>query len=143
MFSGEGGFNTQIRTCKICGNRSAKYICQECGREVCEDCLEPHTWVCTECYKRVKLETPFFQTGPWSTPVKMFLLGFLLIFIGTIIITITAVLYETSANFGAIIFIGPIPIVLGAGLDSICAIIIAVAVTIVGVILFLLLRKQS
>jgi uncharacterized membrane protein len=59
-----------------------------------------------------------------------------------ILIMITAVLYGTSANFGAIIFIGPIPIVLGAGPDSIWAIIIAVAGTIVGVILFLLLRKQ-
>ena len=54
---------------------------------------------------------------------------------------ITAVLYGTSANFSAIIFIGPIPIVVGAGPNSIWAFILAVAVTIVGVILFLLLRK--
>jgi uncharacterized membrane protein len=59
-----------------------------------------------------------------------------------ILIMITAVLSGTSANFGAIIFIGSIPIVLGAGPDSIWAIILAVAGTIVGVILFLLLRKQ-
>jgi uncharacterized membrane protein len=138
----KGGFHTQVKTCKICGRRSAKYICQECGREVCEVCLEPHTWICTECNKHLKPETPFFQTGPWPTPVKLFLLGFLLIFIGMTLITITAVLYGTSANFGAIIFIGPIPIVLGAGPDSIWAIILDVAGTIVGVILFLLLRKQ-
>jgi uncharacterized membrane protein len=136
-------FHTQVRTCKICGKRSAKYICQECGREICEACLEPHTWVCTECNKHLKLRTPFFQTDPWPTPIKLLLLGFLLIFIGMLLIMITTVLYGTSANFGAIIFIGPIPIVLGAGPDSICAIIIAVAVTIVGVILFLLLRKQT
>ncbi|MGD8544446.1 MAG: DUF131 domain-containing protein, partial [Candidatus Bathyarchaeota archaeon] len=109
----------------------------------CEACLEPYTWVCTECYKRVKLETPFFQTDLWPTPVKLFLLGFLLIFTGIILIMTTAALSGASANFGAIIFIGPIPIVLGAGSNSICAIIIAVAVTIVGVILFLLLRKQT
>lgn len=136
-------FHTQVRTCKICGKRSARYICQKCGREVCETCLEPHTWVCTECYKRVKRETPLFETVPWPTPLKLFLLGFLLIFIGMILITLTVVLSGTSANFGAIIFIGPIPIVLGAGPNSNWMIILAVAVTIVGAILFLLLRKQT
>jgi len=60
-----------------------------------------------------------------------------------ILIKVTAVLSGASANFGAIIFIGPIPIVLGTGPNSIWAIILAIAVTIVGVILFLLLRKQT
>jgi uncharacterized membrane protein len=60
-----------------------------------------------------------------------------------ILITITAVLSGTSTNFGAIIFIGPIPIALGAGPNPIWTIILAVAVTIVGVILFRLLRKQT
>jgi uncharacterized membrane protein len=60
-----------------------------------------------------------------------------------ILITLTAVLSGTSANFGAIIFIGPIPIVLSAGPNSNWMIILAVAVTIVGAILFLLLRKQT
>ncbi len=105
--------------------------------------LEPHTWVCTECYKRVKLKTALFETVPWPTPLKLFLLGFLLIFIGTILLTLTAVLSGTSAHFGAIIFIGPIPIVLSAGPNSNWMIILAVAVTIVGAILFLLLRKQT
>lgn len=90
-----------------------------------------------------KLKTALFETVPWPTPLKLFLLGFLLIFIGTILLTLTAVLSGTSANFGAIIFIGPIPIVLSAGPNSNWMIILAVAVTIVGAILFLLLRKQT
>ncbi|RLI47276.1 hypothetical protein DRO69_01085 [Candidatus Bathyarchaeota archaeon] len=135
--------HTQIRTCKICGKRTARYICQECGREVCEICLEPHRWICTECYKLLKPEAPAVETVPWSTPLKLFLLGFLLIFIGmTLIITATA-LSGTSTNFSAIVFIGPIPIVLGAGPNAIWMIILAVAVTIIGVILFLLSRKQT
>jgi uncharacterized membrane protein len=60
-----------------------------------------------------------------------------------ILITLTAVLSGTSANFGAIIFIGRIPIVLSAGPNSNWMIMLAVAVTIVGAILFLLLRKQT
>jgi len=60
-----------------------------------------------------------------------------------ILVTVTAVLSGTQANFGAVIFIGPIPIVLGAGSNPIWPIIFAVAVTIVGVFLFLLLRKQT
>lgn len=133
----------QVRTCKICGKRTARYICQECGREVCEVCLEPHRWICIECYKRVKLETPPFEPLSWPTPLKLFFLGFLLIFIGIVLVTTAAVLSGTSANFGAIVFIGPIPIVLGAGPNSIWMIILAVAITIVGLILFLLLRKQT
>ena len=60
-----------------------------------------------------------------------------------ILVTVTAVLSGTQANFGAVIFIGPIPIVLGAGPNPIWTIIFAVAVTIVAVFLFLLLRKQT
>jgi uncharacterized membrane protein len=129
--------------CEICGRRTARYVCQECGREVCEACLEPHMWVCSECYGRARREAPSLKAVSWSTPLKLFLLGFLLIFMGMIFVTIATVLSGTPADFGAVVFVGPIPIVLGAGPHSLWAIALAVAITILGVILFLVLRKRA
>jgi uncharacterized membrane protein len=46
------------------------------------------------------------------------ILGFALVFIGVAVILIATVLYAgSSANVGAVIFIGPFPIVIGAGPD--------------------------
>ncbi len=135
----------RVKACEICGQRTARYVCQECGREVCEACLGPHTWICSDCYGRVKREAPAFEAIPWSTwstPFKLFLLGFLLIFVGMIFVIIAAVVFGTSTTFGAVIFVGPIPIVLGAGPHSLWAIVLAVALTIFGVILFLVLRRM-
>lgn len=137
------GDYTRVKACEICGKHTAKYICQECGREVCEACLEPHTWFCLDCYGRVKREFPPFEVVLWSTPFKLFLLGFLLIFTGMFFVIVAAVLSGTPATFGAVIFVGPIPIVLGAGPHSLWAIVLAVALTIFGVILFLVLRKRG
>ncbi len=132
----------QVRPCNICGKRAARYVCQECGHEVCEMCLEPQTWVCSDCYSRLKPEAPALEAFPLSTPFKLFLLGFSLIFIGMIFMMITAILSGAPATMGTIIFVGPIPIILGAGPYSIWAIILAIVLTILGVILFVTLRKQ-
>ncbi len=61
---------------------------------------------------------------------------------GMIFVTIATVLFGTSATFSAVVFVGPIPIVLGAGPYSFWAIVLAVALTILGVILFFVLRKR-
>lgn len=132
----------RIRTCEICGKRTARYICQECGREVCQFCFEPNTWVCLDCYDDLKRETPPLEVFSWSTPFKLFLFGFLLILIGTIFITMAAVL-SGALSIGAIIFLGPIPITLGAGPHVIWAIMLAFALTILGIVLFITLRKRA
>jgi len=131
-----------VRTCGICGKRVARYVCQECGREVCQFCLEQNTWVCLDCYHSLKQETPRLEVLPWSTPFKLFLLSFLLMFIGTIFIVIASVLPGTF-SIGAIIFLGPIPIILGAGPHLIWAIILAFALTILSIVLFIALRKRA
>jgi len=130
----------QSKACEVCGKRAARYVCQECGHEVCEICFEPSTWFCSSCYGRLGRETP--RIFPWSFPLKLFLLGFLLIFIGMILMIVVAVLSGSSA-FGAVVFIGPIPIVLGAGPHSIWAMALAVALTILGVVLFFAFLKQK
>lgn len=132
----------RVRTCEICGKRVSRYVCQECGREVCQFCLEPNTWVCLDCYHSLKQETPVSEVFPWSTPFKLFLLSFLLILIGTIFTLIASVLPGTF-SMGAIIFLGPIPIILGAGPHLIWVIILAFALTILGIVAFITLRKRA
>ncbi|NIU84017.1 MAG: DUF131 domain-containing protein [Candidatus Thorarchaeota archaeon] len=56
---------------------------------------------------------------------------------------VAAVLFEAPFSFGGVIFVGPIPIVLGAGPHSFWAILLAVGLTILGFILFLVLRKRG
>lgn len=58
--------------------------------------------------------------GSMSLGVKIFLLGFILMFIGilTTIIEFISKAQTTSASYGGFILIGPIPIVIGAGPES-------------------------
>jgi uncharacterized membrane protein len=79
---------------------------------------------------------------PWSIPFKLFLLGFLLIFIGTIFMVIASVLPGTF-SIGAVIFLGPIPVILGAGPHLIWAIILAFALTILSVVLFVVVQRRA
>jgi len=132
----------RARTCEICGKRMARYVCQECGREVCQFCLEQNTWVCLDCYRRLEPETPRLEVFPWSTPFKLFLLSFLLILLGTIFITIASVLPGTI-SIGVVVFLGPIPIIVGAGPHLVWMILLAFALTILGIVVFVTSRKRA
>lgn len=78
-----------------------------------------------------------------SLPMKLFLFGFLLMFAGVVVIMVSALLGgDANVSGGAIIFVGPIPIILGAGSDAFLAIILAAVLTIIGFIVFFWMRKQ-
>ena len=80
----------------------------------------------------------------WTLPMKLFFVGFFLAFIGFIVLIIaTALQGNLSVSGGLIIFIGPIPIILGSGPYSVFAGLLAVILTIIGFIVFFLLRKQA
>ena len=79
---------------------------------------------------------------PWSTTFKLFVLSFLLILMGTILILIASVLTGTF-SIGAVIFLGPIPIILGAGPHLIWMIMLAFALTILGIVAFVICRKRA
>lgn len=136
----------QVRTCEICGKRPARYVCQECSRGVCEVCLEPRTWVCSDCYSRLRPEapSPAVEAFTWSTPFKLFFLGFLIIFVGMVVMIIAAIFFGASA--GAMIWILPFPpVIVGAGpyLYSVWVAVLAVAVVVLGVVVFFALRKRA
>lgn len=58
--------------------------------------------------------------GGVSLGLRIFFLGFILIFIGILATMIGVVMRgpSTSASYGGIILIGPIPIIIGAGPES-------------------------
>jgi uncharacterized membrane protein len=74
---------------------------------------------------------------------KLFFLGFLLMFVGVVVLFVASWLGgNTSVSGGAIVIIGFVPIVLGAGPYGFYAIVIAAILTIVAFALFVWMRKQ-
>jgi len=134
----------QVKKCEVCGKRTARYICQECGLEVCQFCFEPNTWVCSDCYNSLKRETSALESSQWSTPFKLFILGFILMFTGIIVVMIATVLFGTPVGAGTFIWIFPFPpIVFGTGPYAFWAILLSVALTVLGLVLFIRLRKRA
>jgi len=81
-----------------------------------------------------------FQFG-WVS--LLFLLAIAAIFIGMLLIALGSMSNLGNVSGGAVILIGPIPIVLGVGPYSFELVEIAVVLTIVAVIAFLLVRKRG
>jgi len=80
----------------------------------------------------------------WTIPLRLFLIGFFLMFAGIVVLIVAAVLQgDMSASGALIIFIGPIPIILGAGSNASFALLLAVILTIVGFVVFFWLRKTK
>ena len=81
-----------------------------------------------------------------SRPQKFLILliiGFLIIFLGIIMLIVAAVLYdEGSANFGSVIFIWFIPIVFGAGPEATWMITFATILAVLSIIMFPIIRKE-
>jgi len=92
-----------------------------------------------KCHKRPRIEAL-----SWSLPLKLFFSGFVLMFVGIILMMVAAALYGTSTvSGGAVILVGPIPIILGAGPHAFLAVLLATALTIFCLIFFLTLRKRA
>ena len=89
------------------------------------------------------VETEQERESPSSLLMKLFLFGFVLTVVGVIVIMVSALLGgDADVSGGAIIFVGPIPIILGAGTDSFLAIVLAAVLTIIGFIVFFWMRRQ-
>ena len=71
------------------------------------------------------------------------ILGFLLVVIGIAVILIATVLYGGgSASAGAVIFIGPFPIVIGVGPDATWIVLFSVILTVLSVVVFLVMNRR-
>jgi len=73
----------------------------------------------------------------------LLILGFVLVVVGVAVILVAAVLYGGgSAGVGAVIFIGPFPIVIGAGPDGSLIVLFSVVLAVLSVVAFLLMNRK-
>ena len=71
------------------------------------------------------------------------ILGFVLVFVGIIVVFVTAVLHGGgSASFGGVIFIGPFPIVIGAGPEATLMVMFGIILAVLIVIMFLVMSRR-
>jgi len=136
----------QIEKCGICRKLSAALqTCRLCKRRVCEEHFKHPEGMCALCYSRLSSATQTKEeTFMSATALKLFFLGLCLMFAGVIVLFIAAALQgNTNASGALIIFIGPFPIILGAGPQAFFAILLAVVLTIFGFVVFFWLRKTK
>jgi len=75
--------------------------------------------------------------------MMLFIAGLLTISAGTAVLIITAVLYGgAQMNFGTIIFIGPIPIVFGAGPGALWMMLVAIVLAVLIVVIFMIMQRE-
>jgi len=76
-------------------------------------------------------------------PLNLFLIGLFLMFAGVIVLVVSALLGGNgTVSGGAIIFVGPIPIVLGAGPHAFLVVVVAAVLTVIGFAVFFWMRRQ-
>jgi len=82
-----------------------------------------------------------------NKPRKIMILlfiGFLIAVLGIIILVIAALLIGgSSTSLGVVIFIGPIPIIVGAGPEAQWLILFAIILAVLSIVMFTAMRKQT
>jgi uncharacterized membrane protein len=82
------------------------------------------------------------ETGGFQRFLILLVIGFSLFFMGAMVLMVAAVLSNGSASFGAIIFIGPFPIVIGVGPEATWMILFAVVLAVLTVLMLFILRRE-
>ena len=72
----------------------------------------------------------------------LLMIAFAAIFVGMLLVALGSVGNLGSSSSGAIILIGPIPIILGSGPYAMPLIALSVGLTIVALVFFLMLRRR-
>jgi uncharacterized membrane protein len=69
--------------------------------------------------------------------------GFVIVFVGIAVILVAAVFYGSgSASAGVVIFIGPFPIVIGAGPDVTWIVLFSIILAVLSVVVFLVMNRR-
>lgn len=133
------------RICEQCSRSTAMYVCTKCGKAVCPTCFDPHAWMCQNCSQHLPaietIDLPRNIVKGWPIGLTIFLVSFIMIVIGMLLMTFASV-SSTGSSSGLVIFIGPFPIAVGAGPQSSLMIVVAFAMAIVGMFLFFLLTRR-
>jgi len=69
-------------------------------------------------------------------------LGIVLVLIGIVVLVIVSVVFTSSASVGGVIFIGPFPIVFGAGPNAAWLIIIGIILAVLSIVVFLVMYRR-
>jgi uncharacterized membrane protein len=69
-------------------------------------------------------------------------LGFVLVVVGVVVVLVAAVLGGGSVSGGAVIFIGPFPIVVGAGPDVEWLVLVGIILAVLSVVLFFVMNRK-
>ena len=92
--------------------------------------------------KRKKDQESEDSNSPSWLPLLL-VVGFILVFIGVFVVFAAALIgSDGSVSTGVVIFIGPIPIVFGAGPDAWLLICVGAVLAAVSVVLFIVLRRK-
>lgn len=78
-----------------------------------------------------------------SVALKLFVVGFLSVIAGGVLLAVSSFFSESNASSSIIILIGPIPIIIGSGPDALAAIILAGILSVISLMLFVLVRHQA
>jgi len=73
-----------------------------------------------------------------SRVLVLFLLGFFTVLLGIVILVVATFASGSSASYGGVVFIGPIPIVFGAGPQATWLILFAIVLSALSIIVFFL-----
>ncbi|MGP3668275.1 MAG: hypothetical protein ACKD6N_06910 [Candidatus Bathyarchaeota archaeon] len=132
--------------CEICSLRNARYVCQYCGKRICDYCKIPGRFTCIECCRtregygetQVKVEgTPFL-------PSKLMFIGFITMLLGFIFILVSAFLGGLAGEGwgGGVFWIFPLPpILIGSGLTGVSILLTFLTFIIFFIILVFLMVK--
>jgi uncharacterized membrane protein len=75
--------------------------------------------------------------------VLLLILGFALVVVGVVAIFIAAVFYGGgSVSGGGVIFIGPFPIVIGAGPDAAWLVLFSIIIAVLSIVVFLVMNRK-
>ena len=70
------------------------------------------------------------------------ILGVVLVLIGIVVLIVVSFVFSSSASGVVIIFIGPFPIVFGAGPNAVWLIIIGIILAVLSVVVFLVMYRR-
>jgi uncharacterized membrane protein len=73
----------------------------------------------------------------------LLIFGLVLIFAGFAVVMVSVLFSSGFGSVGGVIFIGPIPIVFGAGPDDFWLILVGVIITVLSVVSFLVLNRRN
>ena len=73
---------------------------------------------------------------------NILMVGVLLIFVGVVVLVVASLVLGGSASVGGVVFIGPIPIVFGAGPNAFWLIAVGVVLAVIMLVSFFVLNRR-